>query len=55
MGEALEIENFARMRKQELIFANMKKRSKGGEQEFGDGVLEVLPDGFGFLRTPDAS
>ena len=55
MGEALEIENVARMRKQELMFAIMKKRAKGGEQVFGDGVLEVLPDGFGFLRSPDAS
>ena len=55
MGEALEIENVARMRKQELMFAIMKKRAKGGEQVFGDGVLEVLPDGFGFLRSPEAS
>ena len=50
MGEALEIDNVARLRKQELMFAIMKKRAKGGEQVFGDGVLEVLPDGFGFLR-----
>src|ERR1700752_938047 len=55
MGEALEIENVARMRKQELMFAIMKKRAKAGEQVFGDGVLEVLPDGFGFLRSPDTS
>ncbi len=55
MGEALEIENVARLRKQELMFAIMKKRAKAGEQVFGDGVLEVLPDGFGFLRAPDAS
>src|SRR6195952_3881245 len=55
MGEGLEIENVARMRKQELMFAIMKKRAKAGEQVFGDGVLEVLPDGFGFLRSPDAS
>src|SRR6201991_4088703 len=55
MGEELEIENVARMRKQELMFAIMKKRAKAGEQVFGDGVLEVLPDGFGFLRSPDAS
>jgi transcription termination factor Rho len=55
MGEALEIENVQRMRKQELMFAIMKKRAKAGEQVFGDGVLEVLPDGFGFLRSPDAS
>ncbi len=55
MGEALEIENVTRMRKQELMFAIMKKRAKAGEQVFGDGVLEVLPDGFGFLRSPDTS
>jgi transcription termination factor Rho len=55
MGESLEIENVSRLRKQELMFAIMKKRAKGGEQVFGDGVLEVLPDGFGFLRAPDAS
>jgi len=54
-GEALEIENVSRMRKQELMFAIMKKRAKAGEQVFGDGVLEVLPDGFGFLRSPDTS
>ncbi len=54
-AETLEIENSSRMRKQELMFAIMKKRAKGGEQVFGDGVLEVLPDGFGFLRSPDAS
>ncbi|MFZ4551854.1 MAG: transcription termination factor Rho [Aquabacterium sp.] len=55
MAEALEIENVARMRKQELMFAIMKKRAKAGEQVFGDGVLEVLPDGFGFLRSLDTS
>jgi transcription termination factor Rho len=55
MGEALEIDNVSRMRKQELMFAIMKKRAKAGEQVFGDGVLEVLPDGFGFLRSPDTS
>ncbi|HMU17054.1 MAG: transcription termination factor Rho [Proteobacteria bacterium] len=55
MGEQLEIENVSRLRKQELMFAIMKKRAKGGEQVFGDGVLEVLPDGFGFLRSIDSS
>ena len=55
MGLELEIENVERMRKQELMFAIMKKRAKGGEQVFGDGVLEVLPDGFGFLRAIDTS
>ncbi len=55
MGEELEIDNVARLRKQELMFAIMKKRAKAGEQVFGDGVLEVLPDGFGFLRSIDSS
>ena len=55
MAEGLEIENVTRMRKQELMFAIMKKRAKAGEQVFGDGVLEVLPDGFGFLRALDTS
>jgi transcription termination factor Rho len=54
-AEALEIENTGRMRKQELMFAIIKKRAKTGEQIFADGVLEVLPDGFGFLRAPDTS
>ncbi|HNM39691.1 MAG TPA: transcription termination factor Rho, partial [Giesbergeria sp.] len=43
------------MRKQELMFAIIKKRAKAGEQVFADGVLEILPDGFGFLRSPDTS
>jgi transcription termination factor Rho len=55
MAESLEIENSSRLRKQELMFAIMKKRAKQGEQIFGDGVLEVLPDGFGFLRSPETS
>ena len=50
-AEALEIENTGRMRKQELMFAIIKKRAKGGELVNADGVLEVLPDGFGFLRA----
>lgn len=55
MAASLEIDNASRLRKQELMFAIMKKRAKQGEQIFGDGVLEVLPDGFGFLRSPDTS
>ena len=54
-AEALEIENGGRMRKQELMFAIIKKRAKTGETITADGVLEVLPDGFGFLRAPDSS
>jgi transcription termination factor Rho len=44
-----------RMRKQDLIFALLKTQAKKGESIFGDGTLEVLPDGFGFLRSPDTS
>ena len=54
-ADTLEIENTGRMRKQELMFAIIKKRAKAGEQVFADGVLEILPDGFGFLRSPDSS
>lgn len=51
----LEVENASRLRKQELMFAILKKRAKAGDQIFGDGTLEVLPDGFGFLRSPVSS
>src|SRR6476660_9309601 len=54
-AEELEIENTGRMRKQELMFAIIKKRARAGEQVFADGVLEILPAGFGFLRSPDTS
>ena len=50
-----EIEGANRLRKQELIFALLKNRAKKGEAIFGEGTLEVLPDGFGFLRSPDTS
>ncbi len=55
LANSLEIENASRLRKQELMFAILKKKAKTGEQIFGDGVLEVLPDGFGFLRAPESS
>jgi transcription termination factor Rho len=55
MAAGLEIESANRLRKQELMFAILKKQAKLGEQIFGDGVLEVLPDGFGFLRSPESS
>ena len=48
----LDVDNASRLRKQELMFAILKKRAKAGEQIFGDGTLEILPDGFGFLRSP---
>ena len=55
MANGLEIENPQRLRKQELMFAILKRKAKTGETIFGDGVLEVLPDGFGFLRSPETS
>ncbi len=55
MAVAAGIENASRLRKQDLIFAMLKAHAKKGESIFGDGTLEVLPDGFGFLRSPDTS
>ena len=48
-------ENIARSRKQDIIFAILKKHAKSGEDIYGDGVLEILQDGFGFLRSADSS
>jgi len=50
-----KIENAGRMRKQDLIFAILKNKAKNGDKLIGDGTLEVLQDGFGFLRSPDSS
>src|SRR5881396_1148071 len=55
MAVANGIEGANRMRKQDLIFAMLKNTAKKGESIFGDGTLEVLPDGFGFLRSPETS
>ena len=55
MAQSLEIENASRLRKQEVMFAILKRVARNGEQVFGDGCLEVLPDGFGFLRAPESS
>lgn len=55
LAGTLEIENASRLRKQELMFAILKRKARTGEQIWGDGVLEVLPDGFGFLRAPESS
>src|ERR1044072_70154 len=49
------IENASRMRKQDLIFALLKSQAKKGVSIFGDGTLEVLAAGFGFLRPPETS
>ena len=55
MAAALEVDNAQRMRKQELMYAILKKKAKLGETIYGDGTLEILPDGFGFLRSPETS
>lgn len=55
MAIADNIESASRMRKQDLIFAILKNKAKQGDNIFGDGTLEVLQDGFGFLRSPDTS
>ena len=55
MAIANEIEGANRMRKQDLIFALLKNKARKGDSIFGDGTLEVLQDGFGFLRSPDSS
>ncbi|MBU1294110.1 transcription termination factor Rho [Marinomonas sp. A3A] len=49
------LENMARSRKQDVIFSILKRHAKGGEDIYGDGILEILQDGFGFLRSPDCS
>ncbi|MBM3203514.1 transcription termination factor Rho, partial [Candidatus Woesearchaeota archaeon] len=55
IAESLDIEGVARTRKQDLIFSILKKLAKSGEDIYGDGVLEILQDGFGFLRSADSS
>ncbi|MEJ2609828.1 MAG: transcription termination factor Rho [Candidatus Thiodiazotropha sp.] len=55
LATSMKIEGMARTRKQDLIFAILKAHAKKGESIFGDGVLEILQDGFGFLRSADSS
>jgi transcription termination factor Rho len=55
MGESLGLENLARSRKQDIIFSILKAHAKKGEDIYGDGTLEILQDGFGFLRSADSS
>ena len=55
LATQMGLENMARLRKQDIIFAILKAHAKSGEDIFGDGVLEILPDGFGFLRSADSS
>jgi transcription termination factor Rho len=55
MAKNKGLDNVARMRKQDILFAILKGHAKSGEDIFGDGVLEILPDGFGFLRNANSS
>lgn len=55
MAREMGLENLARSRKQEVIAAIVRKQSKAGEDIYGEGTLEILQDGFGFLRSPDSS
>ncbi len=54
-AETLEVENASAMRKQELMFAILKKLAAQDVEIIGEGVVEVLQDGFGFLRSADAN
>ncbi|MCK5444886.1 MAG: Rho termination factor N-terminal domain-containing protein, partial [Rhodospirillaceae bacterium] len=54
-AEELEIENASSLRKQDMMFAILKRLAEQGTSIYGDGVLEVLQDGFGFLRSPEAN
>jgi transcription termination factor Rho len=53
LATEMNIENPGALKKHEVIFAILKSRAKNNEEIFGNGVLEILPDGFGFLRSPD--
>ncbi|SIO21153.1 transcription termination factor Rho [Salinivibrio sp. ES.052] len=55
LGESMGLENLARLRKQDIIFSILKQHAKSGEDIFGNGALEILQDGFGFLRSADSS
>ncbi|SDT89448.1 transcription termination factor Rho [Halopseudomonas salegens] len=55
IANEMGLDNMGRSRKQDVIFAILKKHAKGGEDIYGDGVLEILQDGFGFLRSADSS
>ena len=55
LSSEMGLENLARARKQDIIFSILKAHAKSGEDIFGDGVLEILQDGFGFLRSADSS
>jgi len=55
LASKMGLDNVARSRKQDVIFAILKAHAKNGESIFGNGVVEILQDGFGFLRSADSS
>lgn len=55
IAEGIGLDNLARSRKQDVIFSILKRHAKSGEDIYGNGVLEILPDGFGFLRSAEGS
>ena len=55
LAETMGLENMGRSRKQDIIFGVLKAHARKGEDIYGDGVLEILQDGFGFLRSSDSS
>jgi len=55
LAKSMKLDNLARAKKQDIIFAILKSHARSGEDIFGDGVLEILQDGFGFLRSADCS
>ncbi|VAW63081.1 Transcription termination factor Rho [hydrothermal vent metagenome] len=55
LAQSMKLDNLARAKKQDIIFAILKAHAKSGEDIFGDGVLEILQDGFGFLRSAEGS
>ena len=55
IAKEMGLDNLARSRKQDVIFSILKRHAKSGEDIYGDGVLEILQDGFGFLRSADSS
>ncbi len=55
IAKDIDLDNVARSRKQDIIFSILKRHAKSGEDIYGDGVLEILQDGFGFLRSADCS
>ncbi len=55
VAETMGLESLARSRKQDIIFSILKAHARNGEPIYGEGVIEILQDGFGFLRSADSS